>query len=228
LLGQDGDLGNELAVGFLRQDCERVLTAVYLDEGQRLAIAELLDDGVIADNAEVPLRGVRLAIDSGGHFFSAVALKPDPQLSGDLLTAWQRGRGCADVGAGQVARRKSAGGRRDREGDECCGGNVASIAVAVFLAGQVRRAATNSAFMIHKATNSFQFPMKADFIRERAVVLERDDQAIETTHTSIPDSDWVKYPTVDLTFGAQEAKEFGLIHEIADFTPPRDCELYNI
>jgi ATP-dependent Clp protease protease subunit len=107
-------------------------------------------------------------------------------------------------------------------------GNVASIAVAVFLAGQVRRAAKNSAFMIHKATNSFQFPMKADFIRERAVVLERDDQAIETTHTSIPDSDWVKYPTVDLTFGAQEAKEFGLIHEIADFTPPRDCELYNI
>jgi ATP-dependent Clp protease protease subunit len=96
-------------------------------------------------------------------------------------------------------------------------GNVASIAVAVFLAGQVRRAAKNSAFMIHKATNSFQFPMKADFIRERAVVLER-----------IPDSDWVKYPTVDLTFGAQEAKEFGLIHEIADFTPPRDCELYNI
>lgn len=110
-------------------------------------------------------------------------------------------------------------------------GNVASIAVAIFLAGKVRRAAANSSFMIHKGTNSFGFPARSDFLRTRAESLEGDDQTIEAIlreQISMPDECWRAYANSDFTICPREAVEYKLIHEIMPFSPKETDELYNI
>ncbi len=108
---------------------------------------------------------------------------------------------------------------------------VQSIAVLMYLAGTVRRASADASFLIHKTTFSIAAPQTAEMLRHRASAAERDDlntDAILRSQISLPESQWALRDKADLIFGAEEAKKFGLVHEIADFAPPPGSQIFNI
>lgn len=111
------------------------------------------------------------------------------------------------------------------------GGSVASIAVIMFLAGQTRKCSPNATFMIHKTTFSMPQAQTAFDLRHRADAAEMDDNntdSILRSQIHMPDSNWNMRDRCDLTISAQDAKKFGLVHEIADFQPPAGTQLFNI
>jgi ATP-dependent Clp protease protease subunit len=66
------------------------------------------------------------------------------------------------------------------------GGQVASIAVLVFLAGRVRRSSKLANFVIHKSTASFPAPATADDMEAGIKVARHNDEVIESVlHTQL-------------------------------------------
>ncbi len=110
-------------------------------------------------------------------------------------------------------------------------GTVQSIAVLLSLAGQLRKCSANASFLIHKSTFPFQNAVNAEMMRARAEAVESGDQKIDAilrSHMKMPDAKWTMRDRMDLLINADEAKEFGLIHEIAHFAPPLGCQIFNI
>ena len=110
-------------------------------------------------------------------------------------------------------------------------GAVESIAVLVYLTGKVRKASRNASFLIHKTRFGFVEPATAEMLRRRADGAELSDKntdLILREHIVMPDHKWAERDRADLILSAEEAKEFTLVHEIADFVPPPGCKLFSI
>jgi ATP-dependent Clp protease, protease subunit len=110
-------------------------------------------------------------------------------------------------------------------------GGVLSIAVVVFLAAKRRIASDTATFMIHKTHTSPQAGTTAATLNAIANGLNIDNHRVETIlhrHITMSEDKWSLHQHSDLTITAEEAMQFGLIHEIANFAPPPDASLYNI
>lgn len=110
-------------------------------------------------------------------------------------------------------------------------GTVQSIAVSVFLSGKKRRAARSATFMIHKATFYSNSPTTSVQLSAATQSLKVDDDRIERIlkqYIRMPDEKWDAHRFVDIFITAEEALQYGLIDEIADFSPPSGTKLINI
>lgn len=110
-------------------------------------------------------------------------------------------------------------------------GMVQSIAVPVFLSGKYRRASKTATFMIHKATFSGSMPATAVDLNSTTQSLVIDDARIEgilKQYLHMPEEKWNVHRYSDLFITADEALQFGMIDEIADFKPPSGAMLLNI
>lgn len=111
------------------------------------------------------------------------------------------------------------------------GGMVQSIAVIAFLAASRRKASKTATFMIHKATFNAGLPTTSLQLSTVAHSLMVDDGRIEDIlkeYLSMPEDKWNVHRFSDLFITAEEALDFGLIDEIADFAPPPGAVLMNI
>jgi ATP-dependent Clp protease protease subunit len=110
-------------------------------------------------------------------------------------------------------------------------GAVQSIALLPYLAGKVRNCAPDASFLIHKTTFSFHGGATAEMMRGRADAAEDSDKktdAILRRHIRMPDDRWALRDRFDLTINAEDAKEFGLVHEIVHFAPQKGSQVFNI
>lgn len=110
-------------------------------------------------------------------------------------------------------------------------GMVASIAASIYVAGARRTAASNAMFMIHPVhTNPNGALAHAALLStlESAIADEERIDAILKERTSIPDDILTQRRSVDLFFAAEKALEYGLVHEVADFTLPAGNQVFNI
>lgn len=110
-------------------------------------------------------------------------------------------------------------------------GTVQSIAVSIFLAAKKRKASRSATFMIHKATFYAGSPTTSFQLGAATQSLKVDDDRIERILKEcirMPDEKWEVHRFVDLFITADEALQYGLIDEIADFAPPAGATLINI
>jgi ATP-dependent Clp protease protease subunit len=109
-------------------------------------------------------------------------------------------------------------------------GNISSIGVIAYLGAAERKAASNATFMLHRSTMHTEMPT-AGRLRAAVKTLEIDDrrtEAILREHLTFGDAQWRNLDRRDLTLSAEEAVGVGLVHEIADFLPPKGAALHPI
>jgi ATP-dependent Clp protease protease subunit len=105
---------------------------------------------------------------------------------------------------------------------------VDSAAMIPFVGAKRRYASAHAGFVIHTIRSGFLAPTNAAGHRAAAAAADFDDnraQAIIRTHTQIPATKWT---VQDIVISAQEALQFGLIHEIREFQPPKGATLFHI
>lgn len=111
-------------------------------------------------------------------------------------------------------------------------GVVSSIAVIAFLGAKRRKASARAVFTLHRSTWNFFQPASARDIKPRLETLSIDDRRTEEivrSTTTIPAERFAKMDeNYDLWLTAQEALEYGVIDEIAEFSPPEGTTIYNI
>ena len=110
-------------------------------------------------------------------------------------------------------------------------GNVSSIAVIVFLAANKRIGSKSSTFMIHKSHSSPAGGITSAKLKELASSLDIDNfrtEAILKEYVKLPEEKWLLHEIGDLTITAEEAKDYGLLHEVGNFSPPPNSQLFNI
>ncbi|MGC1889211.1 MAG: ATP-dependent Clp protease proteolytic subunit [Stellaceae bacterium] len=110
-------------------------------------------------------------------------------------------------------------------------GTVASVAVTSFLGAPHRYASAHATFMIHRSRFNFLAPGQAAQLLAIASSLQADDartEAIIRSRTVIPEDRWAAQTINDVTITAQEALNFGLVHEIREFRPPAGNQIFNI
>lgn len=103
-------------------------------------------------------------------------------------------------------------------------GAVESIALLPYLAGHKRRASKASTFLIHKAMMPLAGPTGALELSAKAEAARLYDSQIEgilRSEISLPDDKWAAHNVSDVVFGAEDAVSYGVVHEVADFRPPR-------
>jgi ATP-dependent Clp protease protease subunit len=111
------------------------------------------------------------------------------------------------------------------------GGAVVSIAVTLFLAGTRRIASEAARFMVHKSHASPPSGARPDELKIILDGLKADDQRTELIlrkHVTLTPEHWAVHAMSDLHLSAAEALEVGLVHEVADFTPPAGYAIKNI
>lgn len=110
-------------------------------------------------------------------------------------------------------------------------GTVASIATTLFAAGERRICSPNSVFMMHPihvpgagvmATTPLEAALKA------ALADEERTERILRDRTSIPDDILDARRRRDIYLTADEALKFALVHEIAEFSLPPGCQIFQI
>ena len=110
-------------------------------------------------------------------------------------------------------------------------GAVASIAVAVFLAGSHRVAAQTARFMIHKSHASPGSGSGSEELKILAEGLSADDARTETifrTYLKLSADQWGVHAHSDLHLTSAAALKSGLIHEIGVFAPPAGARVINM
>jgi ATP-dependent Clp protease protease subunit len=110
-------------------------------------------------------------------------------------------------------------------------GAVASIAVILFLGGERRYASDTARFMVHKSHASAAPGARPDALKIIVEGLRADDARTEQilrSHVAFTPEHWAVHEYSDLHLTAREAREVGLIDEVADFSPPRGAHLINI
>ena len=108
-------------------------------------------------------------------------------------------------------------------------GMVASIATSIFVAAERRTASENSMFMIHPVqtqANGAHAALRS--VLESAVADEERIDAILKERTTIPDDILDQRRSLDLFFATDKALEYGLIHEVTNFTLPPGNQIFNI
>jgi len=111
-------------------------------------------------------------------------------------------------------------------------GTVASIATTLFVAGQRRICAPQSIFMMHPVTvgggnaGMASTPLKAAL--DSALRDEARTDSILRERTSLPKRLLTIRRSRDIYLTAEEALNYGLVHEIADFTLPPGNQIFQI
>ena len=110
-------------------------------------------------------------------------------------------------------------------------GTIASIATTLFAAGERRICSPNSVFMMHPihvpgagamATTPLEAALKA------AMADEERTERILRARTSIPDDILDARRRSDVYLAADDALKYGLVHEIAEFTLPAGCQVFQL
>ena len=110
-------------------------------------------------------------------------------------------------------------------------GAVASIAVIVYLAGTRRYASETARFMVHKSHATASPGARPDALNIIVEGLRADDARTESIlrkHIELAPEQWAIHQYSDLHLNARDARLAGMIHEVADFGPPRGARLSNI
>jgi ATP-dependent Clp protease protease subunit len=111
------------------------------------------------------------------------------------------------------------------------GGSIQSIAVIAFLGAKRRMASKSATFMMHKATFNPGRASTSFQLNAATQSLMVDDDRIENIlrqHIVMPEEKWNVHRFADLFITADDALEYGLIDEIADFAPPANARMINI
>jgi len=111
------------------------------------------------------------------------------------------------------------------------GGAVASIAVVLFLAGARRHASETARFMIHKSHATASPGSRPDALNIIVEGLRADDARTESIlrkEIELSPEQWSVHQYGDLHLTARDAKNAKMIHEVADFRPPKGAMLRNI
>jgi ATP-dependent Clp protease protease subunit len=109
-------------------------------------------------------------------------------------------------------------------------GTVASIGTTLFTAAERRLCARNAVFMMHPVA----FPsdgQSAERIQAALAAVTSDETRTEEIlreRTVIPDNVLFQRRVTNVYVTADQALEFGLIHEIADFSLPPGNKIFNI
>ena len=113
----------------------------------------------------------------------------------------------------------------------CNTGMVASIAVPIYAAAEIRIASPNSMFMIHPVL----VPANGHFMHgtltsslECAVADELRIDAILKERCAIPEDILAQRRSGDIFFSAQKALEFGLVHHVADVVMPPGNKVFHL
>jgi ATP-dependent Clp protease protease subunit len=110
------------------------------------------------------------------------------------------------------------------------GGAVSSIGVIAYLGAKHRKASAHSVFMIHRTQCGIPAGTpanRAQTIVDSALLDDRRTEVILRENLTLPDERWVSFENDDLHFSAQEAVEYGIADEIADFAPPPGARIWN-
>lgn len=112
------------------------------------------------------------------------------------------------------------------------GGFVQSVAVVSFLGAKEKRKASKTAtFMIHRAKFSTPIPASSAQLKGMADSVTIDDARMEQilrAHITMPDEKWKVHKCADLHITAEQALEYKIINEIADFSPPLGATIFNV
>ena len=107
-------------------------------------------------------------------------------------------------------------------------GDVGSIGISVFLAGNQRYASANSRFFIHGIVSSFDSPspdFTADQLREALDHITSDELRISSIieqHSKLTEAEIVAFFREGRRMGATEALTAGIIQEIKEVKIPPD------
>lgn len=109
-------------------------------------------------------------------------------------------------------------------------GGVSSIGVIAYLGASRRYTSAHATFMVHR---SYFSPVAAnsDRLKALAEALVLDDQrteAILKANIKLSPEKWAIHEHQDLYLSADDAVVSGLAHDIAEFAPPKDSQLYNL
>jgi ATP-dependent Clp protease protease subunit len=111
------------------------------------------------------------------------------------------------------------------------GGAVASIAVILFLCGTRRYASETARFMVHKSHATASPGARPDALNIIVEGLRADDartEAILRKHVELTPEQWAIHQYSDLHLTSRDARTAGMIHDVADFSPPKGAHLRNI
>jgi ATP-dependent Clp protease protease subunit len=109
-------------------------------------------------------------------------------------------------------------------------GQISSAGVIAYLGAKSRKTTRHATFMIHRSNNSPQFAT-ARRLAHVAKSLVLDDQRTEDIvrqHVALSDELWLELEHHDLYFSAEDAVQFGIATEIAEFAPPLGTQLFNL
>ncbi len=109
-------------------------------------------------------------------------------------------------------------------------GTISSIAVVAFLGAKRRIVSARGAFMIHKTQTTVQGATTPTIksLTDSAVLADERTESILREYIRMPEGRWAHYDHNDLWFSADEAVEFGIAEEVAEFTPPSGTQLFGI
>lgn len=106
-------------------------------------------------------------------------------------------------------------------------GSIASAGVLAYLGSTNRAASSLATFMIHRTTSPPQ-GMTSERLRATVRSVEIDDARSEEILKSInlTQENRQVHQIADLWLSASEAKQIGLVTDIADFAPPKGAQLF--
>lgn len=110
-------------------------------------------------------------------------------------------------------------------------GTVASIAATLFVAADHRKCSQHSIFMMHPVATGASGALSTDVLLAALDSAQRDEartEAILRDRTRIPDEVLTARRTRDVYITAEQALQFGLAHDIADFVLPPGNKIFQI
>lgn len=110
-------------------------------------------------------------------------------------------------------------------------GSVSSIAVAAFVAADERYASAHSMFLIHPTSMPSSEGMTAERLQSSLNAALADDRRTENIlreRTSIPDETLNARRFRDVHITPEEARNFGIVHDIKEFSLPQGVEVIQI
>jgi len=110
------------------------------------------------------------------------------------------------------------------------GGQISSAGVTAFLGVKHRKTAANATFMFHRCTNTTQFATAAKLTHlAKSLVLDDErTEAIVKEHVKLPPELWDALQHHDVYVSGKEAVDFGIAHEIGEFSPPAGTQVFNL
>lgn len=108
-------------------------------------------------------------------------------------------------------------------------GLVASVATTIYAAADHRTSCKHSIFMIHPVqtqANGAHASLKSSL--DMAIAEEDRIDAILNERCSIPENVLSDRRSIDIFFASDKALEYGLVHEVCDFTLPPGNQVFHL